>query len=202
MCRNHSIHRTKLASLLPILVFCSHCMASTSSSYDRIWWNATDTDQRTEFLAGYSDCAIYDFGESDLSNARWTVIERKITQYYSTHPEAKEAAAALLVRFGSNRPRSTDLAREVYPGPHGIFDGDYWWQLSDSGRTGFVQGYLACYESGPHGHGLHDHPVEWYVDKVSAFYCFAGTTCTDEHVSEDERVPEKIAIVLQRLGGR
>jgi hypothetical protein len=177
-------------------------VASAQPRYDRAWWNATDTDQRTEFLAGYGDCALHDLGQGDLANAQWNVIEPEITRYYSSHAEAVETVPVLFVRFGSARPPSTDPAPEVYPGPHGFFDGDYWRQLSEPERTGFVQGYFACYQSGPRGHGLHDHPVEWYVDKVSAFYCFAGTACTDEHVSEDERVPEKIAIVLQRLGGR
>ena len=100
MRRNRNFHRTKILVFLPFVVFCvQSIMASTAHpSYGRAWWKAVDRDQRTEFLAGYADCAINDLGQGDLANAQWNVIEPEITRYYSSHAEAVETVPALFAR--------------------------------------------------------------------------------------------------------
>ena len=204
MRKNRGLQQGIALRITTLLVICivSTTASAGPATYDRAWWNATDTDQRTEFLAGYLDCAGNDLGNKAVANAQWDVIEPEITRYYSTRTETAETVPSLLLRFGSGRPPSTDPAPEVYPGSHGFFDGDYWRQLSESGRRGFVEGYLACYTSASRSHELHDHQAEWYADKLSSFYCFIGNTCADVHASEGERAAEKIAIVLQRLGAQ
>jgi hypothetical protein len=127
MCRTRKPDRTGTPIVLLLLAFHAHSFASPAAhvSYDRAWWNATESDQRTEFLAGYGDCAVSDFGEVELANAQWNVIEQEISRYDATHTKAEEGVPSLFVRFGSSRPPSMDPAPEIYSEPHGFFDGDY-----------------------------------------------------------------------------
>jgi hypothetical protein len=162
------------------------------STYDYIWWQSTPQDERTQFIAGYLDCAVYDLGQIKLADAQWNVIEPKITTYYASQPKSlHRTVPSLILTFGVSS-HSTDPAAERYPGKHGIFDGDYWRQITPSGRVGFVEGYIACRDSKREQKRFAAHSAAWYVGEISETY---RLTANDN--IEDSRASEKIATIIQ-----
>jgi hypothetical protein len=166
--------------------------------HDRVWWNTSDVGERTQFVAGYIDCAVYDQEDSHLEYAQWNEVERRITQFYSAHAETHRDVGSLISKFGRDGKLPAP-GGERFLGPHGIFDGDYWWQLDAPERAGFVEGYFNCLEHFSGGMGVRHASVAWYVDKVNEFYCFTGDACALERIPQNSRAPEKIAVVLRRL---
>ena len=166
--------------------------SSSRSTYDYGWWQSTPVDERTQFIAGYLDCAAYDLGETKLADAQWNVIEPKITTYYASQPKSIHRTVPSLILILGVSSHSTDPAAERYPGKHGIFDGDYWRQITPSGRVGFVEGYTACRDSNRQQKQFAAHTTAWYVGKISGTY-----RLTDDSDIDDRRASEKIATIIQ-----
>ena len=168
--------------------------ASAQSTYDRVWWESTGKDERTQFVAGYLDCAAYDDGNTRLAEAQWNGIEPEITRYYASHPQmTRRTVPSLILALGA-ASRSTDPAGEPYPEKHGIFDGDYWRQITPSGRIGFVEGYLACRTSGLEKHQFAAHTAAWYVSQIDRTY-----RVTPEDDEDENDASKKIASIIQKL---
>jgi hypothetical protein len=168
--------------------------ASAESTYDRVWWESTGKDERTQFVAGYLDCAAYDDGNTRLAEAQWNGIEPEITRYYTSHPQmTRRTVPSLILALGA-ASRSTDPAGERYPEKHGIFDGDYWRQITQSGRIGFVEGYLACRTSGIEKRQFAAHTAAWYVSQIDRTY-----RLTPEDGEDENDASKKIASIIQKL---
>lgn len=166
--------------------------SSLRSTYDHIWWQSTPQDERTQFIAGYLDCAVYDLGKTKLAEAQWNVIEPEITTYYASHPESiHRTVPSLILTLGASSG-STDQGPERYPEKHGIFDGDYWRQISPSGRVGFVEGYTACRDSKPGQNLFAAHSAAWYVPQISGTYRLRRDNDIDH-----SRASKKIATIIQ-----
>lgn len=171
--------------------------SSIQGPYDRVWWGSTPKDERTEFIAGYIDCATYDRGNAELANAQWNLIEPKITTYYASHPDAiHRMVPSLILALGSGGG-STDQAGEQYPEKHGIFDGDYWRQITPSGRIGFVEGYLACRNAEHETRQFSARSADWYVSQIDGTY-----RLTREGDIDDSRASKKIATIIQDLSSQ
>ena len=189
LCRNSCVILVLLAiGAVPILGSVSQ------SKYDSAWWQSTSQDERTEFIAGYLDCATYDMGESKLADAQWNVIEPKITTYYTSQTESnRQTVPSLILRLGLSS-HSADRGPELNTERHGIFDGDYWRQITPSGRAGFVEGYIACRTSKPgqKQKRFAAHSATWYVGQISGTY-----RLTPDHDIDDSRASKKIATIIQ-----
>jgi len=160
--------------------------------YDSVWWRSTPQEERTQFIAGYLDCAAYDLGKSKLADARWSVIEPKITAYYASQAESNhETVPSLVLRLGLIS-HSADRGPELHGEKHGIFDGDYWRQITPSGRLGFVEGYTACRSSEPNQKRFAAHSATWYVGQISETY-----RLTPDNDIDDSRASKKIATIIQ-----
>jgi hypothetical protein len=166
--------------------------SSLRSTYDHVWWQSTPQDERTQFIAGYLDCAAYDLGETKLADAQWNVIEPKITTYYASQSGSTlRTVPSLILTLGVNS-HSTDRAAERHPGKHGIFDGDYWRQITPSGRVGFVEGYAACRDSKSEQKRFAAQSAAWYVVQISEHYHLTA----DDDI-DDSHASEKIATIIQ-----
>ena len=146
------MYRNRYFILICFIIGTSPLLGSSlRSTYDRVWWQSTPQDERTQFIAGYLDCAAYDLkaGETKLAEAQWNVIEPKITTYYASQSGSNFTTVPSLILILGVSSHSPDRAAERHPGKHGIFDGDYWRQITPSGRVGFVEGYVACRGSKP-----------------------------------------------------
>lgn len=187
MCRNrYFILIFLIIGTVPLLGSSLRC------KYNYFWWQSTPQDERTQFVAGYLDCAVYDLGKTNLAEAQWNVIEPKITTYYASQPESiHRTVPSLILTLGVNS-HSTDQAAEHHPGKHGIFDGDYWRQITPSGRVGFVEGYTACRDSKPGRNQFAAHSAAWYVGQISGTY-----RLTHGNDIDDSRASKKIATIIQ-----
>jgi hypothetical protein len=76
--------------------------ASAQSTHDRAWWESTGKDERTQFVAGYLDCATDDHGNTNLAEAQWNRIEPEITRYYASHPQmTRRTVPSLILALGA-----------------------------------------------------------------------------------------------------
>lgn len=166
--------------------------SAPQNKYDSVWWQATPLDERTQFIAGYLDCAAYDFGRTKLSDAQWNVIEPKITMYFASHSGTIPRTVPSLILSLGRSSHSADREPEIHAGQHGIFDGNYWREITPSGRLGFVEGYNACRSSKPNQKRFLTHPATWYVIQIDETYKITPDNDIDEHVAS-----AKIAIIIQ-----
>jgi hypothetical protein len=149
------------------------------------------------FLAGYIDCVVYDAGKTQLADAQWNVLEVQISKYYSAHAsEIQTPVAVLLMRFGNNQGKNAASGGESYPGKHGMFDGEYWRQVSPDHRLGFLEGYLECQKENNKPAATFSRSAVWYVAQISQWL---GVKADDPSEVNPKRVDKKIANALYLL---
>lgn len=170
--------------------------------YDGLWWRSVSADERGGFVDGYLDCYIYEYkGPAGFADRSSSALIRLISEYYSKHPsEMQEPVPQTLSRF-RDRPGDTTNAvtaggGEEYFEPHAYYDGTYWKGMSDSGRVGFIEGYLLCHvnQSRNVGGVFKESPVA-YRGLVSRWYGLNDDTGDINGAREQE----KVADVLYRV---
>jgi hypothetical protein len=77
-----------------------------------------------------------------------------------------------------------DSSGEFYPEKHGIFDGDYWWPMSDAERKGFIEGYVACEEPNRLKKNFASHSSQWYVNGINRWYGVGDDNALADHHAE------------------
>ncbi len=178
------------------LLLCSYAFAA-AGSYDGKWWHAASKDERTGFLAGYIDCAVYEAGHNQLAGASWNVLEPKVTKYYDTHvSELQIPVESVLVKLGSQERPQKNSGGENYHEKHGIFDGEYWRQSAPAHRLGFIEGYLVCQKAESKPTATFSKGADWYAAQISQWY---GVRADDPGEINPKRVDRKIANALYLL---
>jgi len=182
------------------LMICLFSTCANAISYDGKWWNEISEDERVEFLAGYSDCAVYDAGQPVRNNSFYQ-LEAEITKYYSENKSELEKPAITVLRHiyatGKLKPREPDYGGEHYPEKHGFFDGEYWRQLHfENVLLRFIEGYLVCQREFKKPEASFSREAKWYVKQISEWY---GVRSDDPGKINEERYQDKIADVLYRL---
>lgn len=177
------------------LALCCTLAAQTAKVYDGAWWNSVSVEQRTGFLAGYIDCAVYDAGEKRYEAVSWNIAEKAVTTGYGADAsELKTPVSSMLVRFiETQKPGTIQPGGEVYPGKHGIFNGEYWRQSLPAHRLGFIEGYLERHVKIANSKASYSRPAAWYVNQISNWY---GIKTGDPGEIDTKRSPAKIADVL------
>ncbi|MGD0860980.1 MAG: hypothetical protein ABR912_16935 [Terracidiphilus sp.] len=167
----------------------------TTKKYNGDWWRSVPKEERTGFLAGYTDCAVYDAGQKQLAEISWNVLEPKVTDYYNGHAsELRTPAATLFVKLSPLQHTQTESDKgESFPGKHGIFDGEYWRLALPDHRLGFLEGYLECQRQNNKPVANFSHPAVWYADQISQWY---GVKADDPGEINPKRTDKKIADVL------
>jgi hypothetical protein len=168
--------------------------SSEPAAYNDAWWGSAPHDERVEFIAGYIDCAVYDQGDTQLAGVQWNVIEPEITRFYASHSKATNQTVPSLILSLGVKSHSNDHTSEQHSEKHGIFDGDYWRQITQLGRIGFVEGYLDCRRSKSQSPQFAAHSTAWYVSQIGNAYAL-----TKEDDIDDNRASEKIATIIQKL---
>ena len=147
------------------MCFVSACAGATS--YDGKWWSAASKDERIGFLARYIDCAVYDAGQKSMNDASWDLLEPKITKIYRENTsDLKKPVAAVLLQLSTQRKPQQSKNAENYSEKHGIFDGEYWRQLLDGERLGFIEGYIACQKEYDKPAAAFSREARWYVAQL------------------------------------
>jgi hypothetical protein len=175
-----------------IVALFSACAEATS--YDGKWWNSVSKGERTGFLAGYIDCMAYDAGQKNMADASWDLLEPKITKFYrGSASDLIKPVATVLVQVSSRGIPPKSGEGETYSEKHGIFDGEYWRQLSDDERLGFIEGYVACQKQYNKPAASFSHEARWYVAQISGWY---GIRADDPSEISEKRSSKKIADAL------
>jgi hypothetical protein len=180
---------------LCLALCCSFAVATPAGIHDGAWWNSVSVQHRTGFLAGYIDCALNDAGEKQYEAVAWNVAEQAVTKRYSAHAaELKTPVSSMLVQFvKEQKPGPIQPGGEVYPGKHGIFDGEYWRQSPPEHRLGFIEGYLERHAKIANSGVSYAQPAAFYVKQISNWY---GIRADDPGEINAKRSPRKIADVL------
>ncbi len=180
--------------ILCIFLISLFSACAEATSYDGKWWNAVSKDERTGFLAGYIDCAVYDAGQKNMADASWDLLEPRITRFYRGNAsDLMKPVATVLVQLSSQGSPQKPKDGESYSEKHGIFDGEYWRQLLDDERLGFVEGYMVCQKQYKKPAASLSHEAKWYVAQISKWY---GIQPNDPSEINEKRSSKKIADVL------
>ncbi|WP_394760845.1 hypothetical protein [Phenylobacterium sp.] len=162
----------------------------SSTKFDGRWWMTLNSEQRSAFLAGESDCYAYDVRGHRYPRDLGAAEHERVTSYYRTHPSQLDHGVLPIFRIVFRRdPHSADHGGENFPENHGVFDGEYWWQLGDKGRPYFIRGYLACQAN--YNRLRVTRPVAFYVQGLDRWYGY-------DRGMKDTGRNDKIAAVLMR----
>jgi hypothetical protein len=170
--------------------------------YDGHWWVTIANNERRGFVDGYLDCYTYEFkGPASFHNRPPVEIQQLVTAFYSQErSRANDRVPEVLYRF-QDRAGDTLRAREdgeAHPEPHGYYDGQYWFEQTNDGRLGFIEGYLHCHAMHSRRSGGFSRRLDEYRALISRWYGIReGTADLDE-----ARAPGKIADVLFRFRDR
>jgi hypothetical protein len=148
-----------LATLLSLGFFCVLTQSGSSRStqdpardearvrmYDGNWWLSVDSEERTGFLNGATDCLLWVAHKKWVTNSRPELDEKEITLYYKSNsldtkqPVIDTWRKTLL----KSPPPSPASDGEVWKKPHGYYNGEFWREGSESSNRGFLEGYLWC----------------------------------------------------------
>jgi hypothetical protein len=141
------------------------------------------------------DCVVFEKGESGRFTENWRGYEEALTQQLRTHPaDLRLPITDLLERIEPTVAKTARLSGgEVQPGKHGVFVGDYWRQMEELQRLGFLQGFIECQRRDARSTARFSRSDEWYVSEISRFFGIRE----DEMDTTKEYVP--IADAIFRL---
>jgi hypothetical protein len=156
--------------------------------FDAKWWSQAHSDEQQGFIYGYIDCRQPQRRSTasivDYQNAVSATMDSQKTSDPNAVTKAVEHAWKTL------KPQAVDKSAEVYAGPHGYLDGEWWGgfegrprpsHVADADR-GYLEGYLEC--SSP--------PVT--LQDVRRYQ-----TILNQHYVSGHHTHDKIANVLQPL---
>jgi hypothetical protein len=180
------------------LVLALSCTVASAQDYDGRWWRSISQDERLGFLAGYTDCVVYESNRREFPKVSRYTTEPLITSYYARHPaEQNVPVGTVLMQIAHEAvvPEHPG-AGESWPEKHGYFDGEFWRQIGPSGRLGFVSGYFECHRLEHVGSNVQPRCPTWYVAAISDWY---GVRGDDPSEVRNDRVDTKIADVISAL---
>lgn len=179
---------------LVLVCFISRAQSTVSDPvvlrFNAKWWQHADSDEQQGFIYGYTDC---------IQPVKAPVVSIVVEQTFvstaldSQKPDApKTVPAAIKVAWASLKSEKIPPGAEVFGGPHGYLDGEWWggfrgpWpsELASSDR-GYLEGYLECSS------------VPVTVQAVRRYQ-----VAINQHYASGRHSQDKIADVLQRLLGQ
>lgn len=151
----------------------SQKLFADSARFDGAWWLSVSKSQRISFLDGYFDCLVNDVVDNiPKPDCPTPTIEGGITAYYKTH-QSELGVEVIAIYFSLCGPGSDQKSApngEVYSGKHGFFSGDYWQQLENDERLGFIQGYTECQKKYNKPIASFTQSQIWYSTQISQWY--------------------------------
>lgn len=142
-----------------------------ASIYNGQWWLSASKDRRSEFIAGFCDCAISDNSQDKLGSVSWHILEPMVTEIYEQHgSDLKTPVTSVLMDVRFQNKFRTAKGGERYPAKHGVFDGEYWRQMLPEERLGFIEGYIVCQKKYGKPEAVFSQAAEWYSSKISQWY--------------------------------
>lgn len=113
---------------------------------DGTWWLSKNQAFKLGFISGEADCYKYEVRGREYPGTLSPASVEKLDKFYASPSnrrfDVEDATRKIFLRRSGRNLESNSADR--YPETHGIFNGDYWWQVDSDGRIGFVNGYIAC----------------------------------------------------------
>lgn len=136
------------------------------------WWDSADSEERSGFLNGAADCLTWTAHEKGF-NATPEQLAGKISKFYETHPESVNRPIIDVWRNmveQLSQAKNADGQGELWKNAHWYLNGDWWAQISESQRQGFVEGYLWCMRTQvPAPADVYSASPDSYREKIDAF---------------------------------
>src|SRR5438067_5593644 len=117
--------------------------------FDAGWWLHASSDEQQGFIFGYLDCRQQPNAAKASINDYQKAVSKAMKGQKATHPTS--VANAIEEAWKTLTPQKIDKSAEVYVGPHGFLDGEWWgefsgsWPLSLAEQDqGYLEGYLEC----------------------------------------------------------
>jgi hypothetical protein len=168
----------RLFLLVALLLICrsTTTLGTSNPVYDGKWWLSVDPKQRQGFADGYISCFGFDVRNKIKFEYTGQMYAPRVTGYLLSHPsEQGRTVEELLWTVTPYAPPARRNAGSSSGAPtqskYGIYDGEFWREISGLSRIGFVQGFLSCYSKyGRAANGTFTKPVAEYVDAISRWY--------------------------------
>ena len=161
--------------------------------YDGDWWAKAEPAERSGFLQGAADCIVW----TAHAKLPRTIddLEGEIDRYYKAHPNDWNVAVTTVWKRVSVQgpPAKPSLpGGEVYTNPHGIHDGFWWRQGSESENQGFLEGYIWCMRTCVKEPAeTYSRSIDYYFDKI-----------WDYIIAHPKAEDEAVAVLLTRFRDR
>jgi hypothetical protein len=113
------------------------------------WWHQADSDEQQGFIYGYRDCLQPANAPLVGVDDEQAFVTKTVDSRQPGTPDA--VTAALHLAWKTLKSRKIEKGGEVFTGPHGFLDGEWWGEFSGprptavaSNDKGYVEGYLEC----------------------------------------------------------
>jgi hypothetical protein len=155
--------------------------------FDKQWWNQASSDEQQGFIYGYRDCRQPAKAPLVSINDAQAFVSKILNSQKSTMSNA--VTAAIHLSWKKMKSQAIPKNAEVFAGPHGFLDGEWWGGFSGAwppklveADRGYLEGYLECASA----------PVT--VQMVRRYQ-----TAINQHYGSGRHDHDKIANVLQSL---
>jgi len=170
--------------------------ATGQQRFDRKWWTSVDSEEQQGFILGFSDCYGDTLRHKVRSDATNVEFRKAVNDFYTTHTDQNSTdVPELVIRLLRTLKSSVHQlpGGEVWNEPHGFLDGQYWNESTENERTGFLEGYIKCYENYTRRPRVRfSRTASEYSELLTRYFENPGADHTDE----------KIAHVLHRFGDK
>lgn len=186
----------KGCALAAFLLVSATLSAQTSLGFDRGWWMGISQEEQLGFVSGYLDCYIYDaHGGGNTSGSLQSYVDNVSQFYRSDTTDTGKSVPDLLRRQITARSASTAKSASSSSNSHSYFNGNYWRQLEDERRIGFVEGYASCRSGFLHDEHLKNLDSKKCASEISQWY---GVDPADPSAINESRVTTQVSEIIDR----
>jgi hypothetical protein len=118
--------------------------AQNRTVLDGLWWNQIQEPEKLGFVSGYLDCYIYDARRSGSISAPLKSYVEVVNQAYVADSKTRTKLVSNVLLQWITAPQNPHVPQSSASSKHSYFKGNYWRQIDDLQRIGFVEGYAAC----------------------------------------------------------
>jgi hypothetical protein len=174
-----------LSLLLVLSPYCATGQQNPETTYNGHWWLAITEQEQSGFLNGYFDCYTYEYkGPARYTNYPPAIARDLVTKFYKENASRLNDLVSNVFLGLRDRPGESEIDKygEPIKGPHGLYHGLYWRQISNYPgpqleQSGFVEGYLECHAGLDHNKGgTFSKPAAEYVSLITQWYGFNRDT--------------------------
>ena len=153
------------------LTACPLQAATEGKTFDGKWWMNSDYSERSGFVNGFSDCAVWSAHNNAFNTTPEQIVD-KITNHLQTHKDELnhsviEAWQAEAKTIKAPKERT---AGETWGNPHWYLNSDWWQGENEESHETYVEGYLSCIQTLlPEGDERYSRPADYYTNNINSY---------------------------------